>query len=45
MVQLFYTTYINVDIAHHEIFRAKVGKGGIKIYITCILCDNLHTWL
>ena len=29
MVQLFYTTYISVDIAHHEIFHAKVGKGGI----------------
>ena len=26
---LFYTTYISVDRAHHEIFRAKVGKGGI----------------
>ena len=25
-----YTTYINVDLAHHEVFRAKVGKGGIK---------------
>ena len=24
-----YTTYINVDLAHHEILRAKVGKGGI----------------
>ena len=30
MVWLFYTTYISVDIPHHEIFRAKVGKGGIK---------------
>ena len=30
MVLLFYTTYISVDIAHHEIFRAKAGKGGIK---------------
>ena len=30
MVQLFYTTYISVDNVHHEIFRAKVGKGGIK---------------
>ena len=30
MVSLFYTTYISVDLAHHEIFRAKVGKGGIK---------------
>ena len=30
MVLLFYTTYISVDFAHHEIFRAEVGKGGIK---------------
>ena len=30
MVSLFYTTYINVDLAHHEIFRAKVGKGGMN---------------
>ena len=30
MVLLFYITYINVDLAHHKIFRAKVGKGGIK---------------
>ena len=30
MVLLFYTTYISVDLAHHEIFPAKVGKGGIK---------------
>ena len=30
MVQLFYTTYINVDLAHHNIFGVKVGKGGIK---------------
>ena len=29
MVYLFYTTYISVDLAHHKIFRAKVGKGGI----------------
>ena len=29
MVLLFYTTDISVDLAHHEIFRAKVGKGGI----------------
>ena len=34
MVQLFYTTYTSVDNAHHEIFRAKVGKGGI---IQCII--------
>ena len=30
MVYLFYTTYISVDLAHHEILRAKVGKGGIS---------------
>ena len=27
---LLYTTYISEDLAHHEIFRAKVGKGSIK---------------
>ena len=32
MVLLFYTTYISVDLAHHGIFRAKVGKGGIKVH-------------
>ena len=31
MVQLFYITYISVDLAYHEIFCSKVGKGGIKI--------------
>ena len=25
-----FTTYISVDLAHHEIFHAEVGKGGIK---------------
>ena len=30
MVLLFYTTYISVDIVHHEIFHAKVGKDGIN---------------
>ena len=25
-----YTIYISVDLAHHDIFRAKIGKGGIK---------------
>ena len=30
MVSLFHTPYISVDIAHYEIFHAKVGKGGIK---------------
>ena len=30
MVYPFYTSYISVDIAHHEIYRAEVGKGGIS---------------
>ena len=29
MVKLFYTTYISVDLARHEVFRAKVGKGSM----------------
>ena len=29
-ITFFYTTYISVDIVHHEIFHAKVGKGGIN---------------
>ena len=29
MVYLFHTTYISVDLAHHEIFHAEVGKGSI----------------
>ena len=32
MVYLFYTTYISVDLAHHEIVRAKVGKG-VLMYV------------
>ena len=24
-----YTTYISVDLTYHEIFHAKIGKGGI----------------
>ena len=26
------TTNISVDFAQHEIFRAKVGKGGINVF-------------
>ena len=37
MVSLFYATYISVDLAHHEIFHAKVGKGGIRNNISCEL--------
>ena len=28
--KLFYTTNMSVDLAHHEIFHAKVGKVGIN---------------
>ena len=31
MVYLSYVTYISVDLAHHEIFYAKVGRGGIRV--------------
>ena len=34
MVKIFYTTYISVDLAHHKVFHAKMGKGGIMSYIT-----------
>ena len=47
MVELFHTTYISVDLAHHEIFHAKVGKGCIITYIRyrfygelCSYCKN-----
>ena len=40
MVKLIYTTYISVDLAHHEIF---LGKGGI-IFIIIVypapFCDS-----
>ena len=35
MVQLSYTTYISEDLAHHKIFCAKVGKGGIILSCVC----------
>ena len=31
LVLLFYTAYISVDLAHHEIIRAKVGRAGINV--------------
>ena len=50
MVLLFYNTYISVDIVHHEIFRAKVGKGGIKrldvfqsLTVIYALCEGTAT--
>ena len=30
-------TYNSVDLAYHEIFRAKVGKGGIKSLTSSLL--------
>ena len=35
----FYTTYISLTLAHHEIFNPKVGKGGI--YVSKGLSDNI----
>ena len=32
IVLLFYTTYTSVDLAYHEIVRAKVAKGGINAF-------------
>ena len=31
----YITTYISVDLAHHDAFYAEVGKGGIKILNQC----------
>ena len=33
---IIYNTYISVDLAHHEMFRAKVGKGGIKLVVPAL---------
>ena len=42
IVQLFYTTNMSVvDLAHHEVFCAKVGKGGINICITTEILSNI----
>ena len=42
MVLLFYTAYISVDLAQHEIFRAKVGKGGIKQFVSHVITQMIH---
>ena len=34
--------YISVNLAHDEIFQAKVGKGGITQYILTKLCIRMH---
>ena len=33
MALLFYTTNISVGLAHHELFRAKVGKGSMNCLV------------
>ena len=38
MVLLLLINYISVYLAHHEIFRAKVGKGGIIWYNSAFYC-------
>ena len=45
MVYLFYATYISVDIAHHEIFRAKNSKGGINHVNLWSIWTGGHTCL
>ena len=39
---IFYITYISVDLVDHEIFLAKVGKGGINIYTIFRQFDGKH---
>ena len=44
MVFLFCTTYIGVELAHHDIFRAKVGKGSINSdNHFCVYINYAHT--
>ena len=42
-IYLFYTTYISVDLAHHQIFRTEVGKGGISCRNYCLTIYQLKT--
>ena len=50
MVLLFYTTVISVDLAHHDIFGAKVGKGSINVLnglfkvFTHNVMERLYVW-
>ena len=41
MVSLFYTTYISVDFAHHELFRIIVGKCGIS-HVYAMDCPHVR---
>ena len=47
MVYLFYTTYISVDLARHEIVRAKGVKGGtcIKLKVLKCMCGRVSSLL
>ena len=38
-------TYISVDLAHHEIFHAKVGKGGIKTMSGFTTSHDIHDYI
>ena len=42
MIKLFNTTYNSVDLAHHEIFGTKVGKGGIVIHVVWFVTSLLR---
>ena len=41
MILLFYTTFISVDLAHHEIFYSKVGKGAITLVTIWVDMDQV----
>ena len=42
MILLIYSIYISVDLAHHELFCAKVVKGGIKLQMQCLSFRNTY---
>ena len=41
---IIFTTYISVDLAHREIFRAKVGKGGINVKLSLKYLKRLPSY-
>ena len=43
IIHELYTTYISVDLADHEIFRAKLGKGGIMVTKLALLFAKRET--
>ena len=38
IVTTFFTTYISVYPAHHEIFRAQVSEGGLSNFFPIVKC-------